>query len=72
MISPSTPEMVTWFREHCPHVDGRAETDEFRDYWSAKGPEGCKLDWIATWRNWMRTAEERAKPPVRGTPSMPV
>jgi hypothetical protein len=28
---------------------------EFRDYWIAKpGKEGRKLDWEATWRNWVR------------------
>lgn len=27
----------------------------FRDYWIAKaGKDGCKLDWLATWRNWVR------------------
>lgn len=28
---------------------------EFRDYWVAvPGSRGCKLDWLATWRNWVR------------------
>lgn len=28
---------------------------EFRDYWvSVAGSKGCKLDWQATWRNWVR------------------
>jgi uncharacterized protein YdaU (DUF1376 family) len=27
----------------------------FRDYWiSVPGAKGCKLDWLATWRNWIR------------------
>src|SRR5208282_5854245 len=27
----------------------------FRDYWTAKpGSAGTKLDWFATWRNWIR------------------
>lgn len=56
-----TPEMVDWAREHTPHVDGRFETAQFRDYWRAKsGKDATKLDWVATWRNWMRKAEERA------------
>jgi hypothetical protein len=67
-----TAEMVAWFRENCPHVDGKAETERFRDHWRGKaGREGCKLDWVATWRNWMRTAEERAGPRARGKPSVP-
>ena len=32
------------------------EADRFRDYWTAKsGREACKLDWEATWRNWVRS-----------------
>lgn len=29
--------------------------DTFRDFWIAKsGANACKLDWLATWRNWVR------------------
>ena len=29
--------------------------DQFKDYWCAKpGKDGVKLDWLATWRNWVR------------------
>jgi len=67
-----TPEMVAWFREHCPHVDGKSETEKFRDYWRAKpGKDGRKLDWPATWRNWMRTAEDRAMPRQRSNGQRP-
>ena len=67
-----TAEMVTWFRQHCPHVDGRSETEAFIDYWHGKpGREGCKLDWAATWRNWMRNEEKKAGPRTRGRPSVP-
>jgi len=55
-----TPAMVAWARENVPHVDGRAETERFTDYWHAKaGRDACKLDWEATWRNWMRRAAEQ-------------
>jgi len=38
----------------------RAEADRFRDYWIAKaGREASKLDWQATWRNWIRSSIER-------------
>lgn len=31
------------------------EIDTFRDYWVAQpGQKGIKLDWAATWRNWVR------------------
>ncbi|HEV7317693.1 MAG TPA: hypothetical protein VGO04_03670 [Ensifer sp.] len=33
------------------------EFDKFCDYWRAKsGRDATKLDWAATWRNWMRNA----------------
>lgn len=29
--------------------------DQFKDYWVAQGgSKGAKLDWLATWRNWVR------------------
>lgn len=53
--------MVDWAREHAPHVDGRIETEQFRDYWQAKsGKDATKLDWPATWRTWMRREEQKA------------
>ena len=34
---------------------------QFRDYWTAKaGANGTKLDWDATWRNWIRRSHEFA------------
>jgi len=70
-FAPS-PEMVEWFRKNCPHVDGKTEHAKFCDYWRAKpGKDGRKLDWVATWRNWMRNAEERYTPRPSGRPSEP-
>lgn len=38
------------------------ESEKFRDYWLAKaGAAARKADWLATWRNWVRTAMERNK-----------
>lgn len=35
--------------------------DEFKDYWvSVPGSKGVKLDWMATWRNWVRRAKTSA------------
>jgi uncharacterized protein YdaU (DUF1376 family) len=35
------------------------EADRFRDYWiSATGRTATKLDWSATWRNWIRRAAD--------------
>lgn len=36
------------------------EFDRFQDYWTAvPGQKGRKLDWLATWRNWIRRAVEQ-------------
>lgn len=38
----------------------RQIADKFRDYWVAvPGAKGVKLDWRATWRNWVRREAER-------------
>lgn len=61
------PAMVAWARANCPGVDGQRETMKFINYWQAKaGRDGVKLDWVATWRNWMMNAAERAP---QGKPS---
>lgn len=54
-------DMKSWAREHTPHINGHIETANFIDYWRAKsGKDATKLDWVATWRTWMRNAEQRA------------
>lgn len=58
-----TEEMRRWFADEklAAVIDGKAEHEKFVDYWlGAPGLKGRKLDWPATWRNWMRTAAERA------------
>jgi hypothetical protein len=60
------PELRQQMALECPHVDLRAEHAVFVDFWIAKpGQGGTKLDWPATWRNWMRRAERDA-PRVNG------
>lgn len=40
----------------------RAEAEKFRDYWiAAPGAKGRKLDWFATWRNWLRNVPKQEK-----------
>lgn len=47
--------------------DVRREAQVFADYWHAKaGADARKLDWQATWRNWVRRADGRATTPRRG------
>jgi len=39
-------------------VDEEAEV--FRDHWIAKsGSDACKVDWFATWRNWVRRSNKQ-------------
>jgi hypothetical protein len=52
-----TQSTVDTIKAECPGVDLGAEHRKFVDYWIAKaGSSGSKLDWDATWRNWMRNA----------------
>ena len=52
-----TVEMFTWARKERRDVDPDLEAAKFRDYWTAKsGKDASKLDWFATWRNWIRSA----------------
>ena len=38
-----------------PDLDPEKTADRFRDYWvSQPGSKGVKLNWSATWRNWVR------------------
>lgn len=56
-----SPDLADWFKTNCPDIDHPQELEKFRDYWaSVAGAKGRKLDWTATWRNWMRTAQDRA------------
>jgi uncharacterized protein YdaU (DUF1376 family) len=58
---PITDEMRAWALAEVPGVNLDKGTTEFVDYWKAvPGHKGCKLDWIATWRNRMRTLHERS------------
>lgn len=55
-----TPEMVSWARTACPDVDGRVETQNFIDFWTAKaGKDARKTDWKRTWQVWFRNCQSR-------------
>ncbi len=42
-------------RPDIPSLEVKTIAESFRDYWVAKpGQAGVKLDWLATWRNWLR------------------
>jgi len=46
---------------------------KFRDFWAGKaGASGVKLDWPATWRNWVRSdCEKRGWVPIAQTATGP-
>lgn len=66
------PDGLAFAAQH-GFANGRAEEEaaRFRDFWVAKaGQDGTKLDWQATWRNWVRrSAEHRTGRPGNQPPS---
>lgn len=55
-------EQPTWTPEHMATVAAM-----FKDFWIAKaGKDGAKLNWQATWRNWVRNQDLMRGP--RGAP----
>ena len=64
-----TEEMAAWAREKAPTC-GTADHEAFCDYWRGiPGAKGRKLDWVATWRNWMRREHERRARPTSARPA---
>ena len=46
---------IAFCKAERPDLHPVATGDRFRDYWIAQpGSKGVKLDWDATWRNWVR------------------
>ncbi len=69
-----TPAMRAWAAGHpkAGKVNLEHETEKFGNYWRSKsGREATKVDWVATWRNWMLTASERVpdRMPINGRAS---
>jgi hypothetical protein len=59
-----TPEMRLWASNKAPNTDLGLETEKFINFWVAKsGKDATKLDWVATWRNWILNA--RTSQPAR-------
>jgi uncharacterized protein YdaU (DUF1376 family) len=50
--------MGDWATQERPDLDIRQVAEQFKDYWvSQAGQKGVKLDWDATWRNWVRNTK---------------
>ena len=59
--SPSDAEKAFARQEGYSEFEVHREINKFRDYWTAcAGAKGVKLDWSATWRQWVRNGAERA------------
>ncbi len=54
--------MRQWAREKAPAADVDRELEKFVNHWKSKAGSGAtKLDWMATWRNWMLSAQGYAE-----------
>lgn len=48
--------------------DIQEQMETFTDYWNGvAGAKGVKLDWLATWRNWIRRATVQSRKGYRNT-----
>lgn len=58
-----TNEMRQWATDkHLDHLDLDDITERFVDYWRAvPGVKGVKLDWVATWHNWVKKDADSGK-----------
>lgn len=64
--SKDYPMPDAWL-EYCvkarPDLNPKDTFESFTDYWvSVAGAKGVKLDWSATWRNWVRSQRASNKP----------
>jgi hypothetical protein len=51
-----TKEWEDFCQQTRPELNPVKTFDQFKDYWIAQaGQKGVKLDWFATWRNWVRS-----------------
>ena len=63
--------LLSWAMKERPDLSVSTQVDNFRDYWNAKaGKDACKLDWDATFRNWIRNCKYGSKP--LPTPPKPI
>lgn len=58
-------EWESFCKTNRPDLLPKAVFEQFRDYWIAQGGQkGAKLDWFATWRNWVRNQKAVAGSPI--------
>jgi len=60
-----TKEWEEFCQQTRPELNPAKTFDQFKDYWtSVAGQKGVKLDWFATWRNWVRTTNAPKQNPA--------
>ena len=58
---PSDLDLQHAFKKGLSDDTTREQAERFRDYWISKaGAGGVKLDWAATWRNWIASYCDRS------------
>jgi len=58
-------EWKYWANKERPDLNALKVADQFKDFWCAKpGKDGVKLDWAATWRNWVRSTNAPKQNPA--------
>jgi hypothetical protein len=63
-------EQISFCKTERPDLNPVEVAARFRDYWVAvPGAKGGKLDWPATWRNWVRNEKAVSQP--RASPQSP-
>lgn len=65
-----TTELQAWASRKRPDLDAAETLAKFRDHWAAApGAKGVKLDWDATYRNWVRNEKRGPGTPVQAVPT---
>jgi hypothetical protein len=63
--APTAP-LFAWASKERPDLDLTNTVAKFRDFWKAKpGRAGTKLDWDATFRNWVRDEKQGRQQPQK-------
>ena len=60
-----TDEWLAFCKQERPDLQPLQTFEKFKDYWIAQpGQKGVKLDWDATWRNWVRNTNAPKQNPA--------
>jgi hypothetical protein len=62
-------EYIKFCQTERPELDAELIGNTFKDFWISKsGSDATKLDWFATWRNWVRNQRvtSNVKKPMKG------